>query len=187
MYPDAPSAKPAKPAKPARPSSARSREPGPSALRSQAEACAGAVLEVVPAVMDALRAAMRRHVGEQLSVPQFRCLNFIAMEPGCSVSAVAGFLGVTLPTASAMVGRLVQAGAVSSRADPGDRRCMRLRLTAAGRAQLQQIRRGARDDLAAALAHHGAAELQDLQRGLQSLREAFQSDESIASDLTTKK
>lgn len=170
-----------------RPASARSRELPRKAHRAQADMCASAVLEVVPAVMDALRAAMRRNVGDQLSVPQFRCLNFIAMEPGCSVSAVAGFLGVTLPTASAMVGRLVGAGAVSSRADPGDRRCMRLRLTAAGRAQLQQIRRDARDDLAAALMRHGAAELQGLQRGLQSLREAFQSDESIASDLTTKK
>lgn len=181
MYPDSPTAKPARPA------SARSREPARRAHQTQAEACAGAVLEVVPAVMDALRAAMRRHVGDQLSVPQFRCLNFIAMEPGCSISAVAGFLGVTLPTASAMVGRLVQAGAVASRADPDDRRCMRLRLTAAGRGQLEQIRRGAREDLAAALARHGATELQGLQRGLQSLREAFQSDDSIASDLTTKK
>lgn len=174
-------------AKPARPAAGRPRGPVPKAHRAQAEACAGAVLEVVPAVMDALRAAMRRHVGEHLSVPQFRCLNFIALEPGCTVSAVAGFLGVTLPTASAMVGRLVQAGAVSSQADPGDRRCLRLELTAAGRAQLGQIRRGAREDLAAALARHDAAELLGLQRGLQSLREAFQSDESIASDLTTKK
>lgn len=174
-------------ARPDRPVAARARTASSKAHRTQAETCAAAVLEVVPAVMDALRAAMRRHVGDQLSVPQFRCLNFIALEPGCTVSAVAGFLGVTLPTASAMVGRLVQAGAVSSRADTGDRRCLRLRLTAAGRAQLGQIRRGAREDLATALARHDAAELQGLQRGLQSLREAFQSDESIASDLTTKK
>jgi DNA-binding MarR family transcriptional regulator len=160
--------------KPARPVAPRSRRPATNARRSQAEACAGAVLDVVPAVMDALRAAMRRHVGEQLSVPQFRCLNFIAAQPGCGVGAVAAFLGVTMPTASAMVGRLVQAGAVAPRDDPGDGRRTRLLLTAAGRAQLEQIRRAARDDLATALLRHDAAELHALQQGLLSLQRAFE-------------
>lgn len=162
--------------KPARPA-ARSRRPAANPRRTQAEACAGAVLAVVPAVMDALRAAMRRHVGDQLSLPQFRCLNFIADEPGCGVGAVAAFLGVTMPTASAMVGRLVQAGAVATRADPGDGRRTRLRLTAAGRAQLEQIRRAARSDLAAVLSRHDAAELQALQQGLLSLQRAFESSD----------
>jgi DNA-binding MarR family transcriptional regulator len=84
--------------------------------------CAQAVLEVMPAVMDAMRGAMRLQVGEPLTVPQFRCLNFIAQRPGSSVSAVAAFLGVTLPTASVMVDRLVRAGAVAPRTAAADRR-----------------------------------------------------------------
>ena len=140
---------------------------------SQPDACAIATLEVVPAVMDMLRAAMRRHVGEQLSVPQFRCLNFISREPGCSISAVGSFLGVTVPTASAMVDRLVRAGAIKPRAYPGDRRRTQLHITASGQAQLRMIRDGAHDDLVAAFANLSARELRDLQSGLDVLRRAF--------------
>ena len=119
----------------------------PAAVDSAAE-----VLDVIPAIMDALRQAMRRHVGEQLTVPQFRCLNFIAVHPGATVSAVAAFLGVALPTASTLVDRLVRAGAVEPRADPQDRRKSSLHLTRAGAAQLAAIRRGARKELAQVLA-----------------------------------
>ena len=94
--------------------------------------CAADVLDVMPAVMDAMRSAMRQQVGEQLSVPQYRCLNFIDLQPGSSVSAVAAFLGVTLPTASAMIDRLVRAGAVAPRTAVQDRRRSELHVTAAG-------------------------------------------------------
>jgi DNA-binding MarR family transcriptional regulator len=139
----------------------------------QVDECATSVLEVVPLVMDTLRAAMRQNVGEQLSVPQFRCLNFIAREPGSSISAVASFLGVTMPTASAMVDRLVRAGAVKPRSFPGDRRRTQLHITAAGKSQLGEIRRGAHDDLVRALASLGARELRELKVGLDVLRHAF--------------
>lgn len=139
----------------------------------RAEDSAAEVLDVVPAVMDALRNAMRHHVGEQLSVPQFRCLNFIAKQPGASVSAVAGFLGVTLPTASTMVDRLVRAGAVRPDTDATDRRRLRLRLTDAGLTQLAHIRRGARTELAQVLAARSADELNTLRAGLAVLRDVF--------------
>ena len=135
--------------------------------------CADAVLDVMPVVMDAMRSAMRLHVGEQLSVPQFRCLNFIALEPACSVSAVAAFLGVTLPTASAMVDRLVKAGAVAPATAVADRRRSELQLTDAGRALLRQIRRDARAEFARALADCSSEELRALQAGLAVLQRAF--------------
>jgi DNA-binding MarR family transcriptional regulator len=128
----------------------------------------------MPAVMDAMRGAMRMQVGEQLSVPQFRCLNFIARRPGSSVSAVAAFLGVTLPTASAMVDRLVRAGAVAPRTSEADRRRSELHATAAGQAQVKLIERGARGEFARALATCSSDELQDLQAGLAVLQRAFQ-------------
>jgi len=134
---------------------------------------AAEVLDVVPAVMDALRHAMRSHVGDQLSVPQFRCLNFIGHQPGASVSAVAAFLGVTLPTASAIVDRLVRAGAVEPRTAADDRRRSQLHLTEAGAAQLAQIRVGARAELAEVLAGRSAKELRALHAGLAVLRDVF--------------
>ncbi|MEK8050820.1 MarR family transcriptional regulator [Ideonella sp. DXS22W] len=135
--------------------------------------CADAVLDVVPAVMDAVRDAMRRHADAHFSVPQFRCLNFIHRQPGCAVGAVAAFLGVTMPTASAMVDRLVRAGAVRTETAPDDRRRTQLHITPEGRAQLRQIRRAAHADLSRALARHCAADLQALQQGLAVLQRSF--------------
>lgn len=146
--------------------------PTPASTASVGDS-ASEVLEVIPAVMDALRNAMRNHVGDQLSVPQFRCLNFIAQQPGASVSAVAAFLGVALPTASAMVDRLVRAGAVEPRTAADDRRRSQLHLTAAGAAQLAQIRLGARAELAQVLASRSADELRTLNAGLAVLRQVF--------------
>jgi DNA-binding MarR family transcriptional regulator len=134
---------------------------------------ASEVLEVIPAVMDALRNAMRNHVGEQLSVPQFRCLQFIGQSPGASISAVAAFLGVALPTASTMVDRLVRAGAVEPRTAAEDRRRSQLHLTEAGAAQLAEIRLGARAELAQVLATRSAEELRTLRAGLAVLRHVF--------------
>jgi DNA-binding MarR family transcriptional regulator len=77
---------------------------------------------VLPGVMDAMRQAMRAQLDGPLTVPQFRGLNFIDHHPGCSVSALAGFLGVTLATASAMADRLVRAGYLQSQDGRSDRR-----------------------------------------------------------------
>lgn len=135
--------------------------------------CADAVLDTVPRVMDAMRTAMRQQVGDQLSVPQFRCLNYIAGQPGCSIGAVAAFLGVTMPTASAMVDRLVRAGVVRPSTPAQDRRRSQLHLTPAGRAQLQDIRAGAHAEFRRALSVLSAEQLLALQAGLDVLRLAF--------------
>lgn len=138
-----------------------------------AHASAGVLLDVMPAVMDALRGAMRRQLGEGLSVPQFRCLRFVADHGACSVSEVASFLGVTLATASAMVDRLVRAGCVVSAVSSRDRRRSELRATGTGRALVGRIRRGAQAELAEALAPSTAAELAEVLAGLAVLKARF--------------
>lgn len=150
--------------------------PAAAADSPSAHACAAAVLDVVPGVMDAMRAAMRRHAGSQLSVPQFRCLAFIKREPGASIGAVAAFLGVSMPTASAMVDRLARAGAIAPSADPDDRRRQRLHITAEGDTQLADIRGGAHNDLAQRLASCQADDLPVLLAGLDALRRCFDSN-----------
>ena len=140
---------------------------------ADARACAAQVLEVLPAVMNALRAGMRGQLGDGLSVPQFRCLNFIDAHAGASVSEVAAFLGVSLPTASVLVDRLVRAGVVLASTAAEDRRHSRLHLSAAGRALLRRMRRGAERELAAALAERSGAELGALMSGLGVLRTTF--------------
>lgn len=137
------------------------------------QACADIVLDVLPDAMDAIRAGMRSQLDSRLSVPQFRCLNFIDHHPGCSVGEVSGFLGVTMPTASAMVDRLVRAGHVDSASDAADRRRLRLTIRADGKALLEQVRSDARRELAATLATRPAAELRTIRAGLAALKRAF--------------
>jgi len=144
--------------------------------RPDAATCAAQLIAVVPGVMDALRASMRRNIGDALSVPQFRCLGFIARNPGCSVSEVAGFLGVTLPTASAMVDRLVRAAHVVAATSAADRRRSELRVNAPGKALLDRIRAGARRDMAAAFGDADSNELAAVLQALELLHRVFAND-----------
>lgn len=152
---------------------ARSDAPAASAVVSDAPdalACARGVMEVVPSVMDTLRGAMRAQVGEPLSVPQFRALGFVARQPGGTVGELAAFLGVTMPTASALVERLARAGALRQAEDPADRRRQRLQITGSGRALLGGIASGARRELAERLAACTPSELVALDAGLAVMR-----------------
>jgi len=161
----------ARTARPAKTPNPRSGAPG-----ARAAECAAQLIAVVPGVMDALRASMRSNIGDALSVPQFRCLGFIARNPACSVSEVAAFLGVTMPTASAMVDRLVRAAHVVAVTSSADRRRTELRVNAPGKALLDRIRAGARRDMAAALGGADAAELAAVQQALALLHRVFAND-----------
>lgn len=130
-------------------------------------------MRVLPRAMDAMRRAMRLQLDGPLTVPQFRGLNFVDLHPGSSVSALAGFLGVTLATASAMVDRLVRAGHLRSQGSATDRRRAELFICDSGKAVLERMRRQTRSDLARALQGRTPAELQALVDGLGVLEAAF--------------
>ena len=136
-------------------------------------ACADDVLDVLPDAMEVIRLGMRSQLDSRLSVPQFRCLNFIDRHPGCSVGEVAAFMGVTMPTASAMVDRLVRAAHVASVSADADRRRSRLTISAAGKTLLEQVRADARQDLAVTLAKRPAEDLRAISAGLAALKRAF--------------
>nr|WP_315241335.1 MarR family transcriptional regulator [uncultured Albidiferax sp.] len=140
---------------------------------STAQDSAAMVMDVVPAVMDAIRTSMRHGADGSLSVPQFRCLNFISGKPGCAIGDIAVFLGVTMPTASAMADRLVQAALVQPQTASGDRRRSRLEVTPAGLAQLALIQDRAQGELKAVLAVCTPLEQQTLQAGLAVLWRIF--------------
>lgn len=137
------------------------------------EACAREIMEVVPPVMRFIRTQMRRHSQPSLSIPQFRSLAFLSRCPGASLSAVADHLGVTPPTASALVERLVRRGLVMRAVAPDERRRVELRLTPSGHEHLEQARSATRSYLATLLSTLPPAELHALSRGLGILREAL--------------
>lgn len=157
------------------------RTPRASAVRSAAASDASAletatlILEVVPAVMDAVRQAMRRQTGDRLTIPQFRALNLLARLPRSSVRELADFLGVTLPTASALVDRLTRAGWVDVQTDAADRRRNLLALTRSGWSLWQTIASDAHADLARTLSGVGQDHRLRVLAGLKVLRDLFPS------------
>lgn len=152
----------------------------PAASRSPHTACepsatevAGALLLALPQVMDAFRGVMRRQLDPALSVPQFRALRFVAQARHASVSELAAFLGVTLPTASVMVDRLLKAELVAARVSARDRRRTELEATARGVALMEQVRRGAQRELAQRLGPLTGDELACVTQALTLLQRSF--------------
>ncbi|MBI3159615.1 MAG: MarR family transcriptional regulator [Chloroflexi bacterium] len=64
-----------------------------------------------------------------VSLPQIGLLQWIASHPGCHVQEIAGALGLTPPTISVGVQRLIRAGLLQRKRDPEDRRATKLYLT----------------------------------------------------------
>ena len=74
---------------------------------------------------------------EGMSVPQFHALLHVRTNPGTGLSELADSLGATLPTMSELVNRLVAAGMLAREQNPDERRRIRLTLTEAGDAALE--------------------------------------------------
>lgn len=135
--------------------------------------CARTVMETVPLVMRFLRAEMRRHGAPLLSVPQFRALAFLHRNPGSCLFSVADHLGVTRPTASVIVDRLVRRGLVARTQDPGERRRVLLTLTAKGTRLSEQARSATRTWMATVLSSVPEAGLRRIAEGVGLLGGAF--------------
>jgi DNA-binding MarR family transcriptional regulator len=83
---------------------------------------------------------------KDLSLPQFRTLVCVNQDPEASLSAVAHFLGSSMPTASRIVAGLVQKGLLVRRGC-ADRRQVSLELTGAGRSLMEKAWSGAQEAL----------------------------------------
>lgn len=95
-----------------------------------------AVFETSLLVTRLVRAEARRSRPAGLTLSEFRALASLGSAPDSSLTDLAEYLGLKLPTTSKLVDVLVTRGEVSRREDAGDRRRNRLALTASGRAKL---------------------------------------------------
>ena len=73
-----------------------------------------------------------------LTMPQAKTLFYLADGPR-RMSSIAERLGVEMPSATAMIGRLVAKGLVERRQDPADRRAVVCSLTLAGRDAVEKF------------------------------------------------
>ena len=137
-----------------------------------ARACAAQLVTVAPLAMRFIRSQMRREM-PGLTIAQFRALSFLYRRSGCTLHALADHLGVTPPTCSALVDRLVDRHVVTRSPNPDNRREVVLRLTGAGRTQFESAGDAARRQTAGVLAAVPEAALRRLTRDLGALAAAF--------------
>lgn len=145
-------------------------------MESSTQSCARAVLDTVPAIIQAIRVEMRLERMHDLSVPQFRTLAYIARHPGCSLSDVAEFIGLTLPTMSVLINGLVEEGLVLRQSSLIDRRRVMLNLTPAGDAVHSRALEGTMAWLQHLLAPLSADECRTVVQAMELLRPIFAGD-----------
>jgi DNA-binding MarR family transcriptional regulator len=80
-------------------------------------------LVLLPEIGRSLFASLTRHpVMEGRPLQQIKTLGYLYRHGPCPVGEVAGLLGVSMPTASQLVDRLAEEGAVERAVNPDDRR-----------------------------------------------------------------
>jgi len=98
---------------------------------------AAAVVNTAQLVLRLVRGAVRRQHPVNLSVTQLRALDFVSANPGTSLSAVADYVGLALPSASVLIDGLTRRALVARLVASGDRRHAALRkVLAAARAEV---------------------------------------------------
>jgi DNA-binding MarR family transcriptional regulator len=140
------------------------------------ETCAAAVMDTVPLVMRIIRAEMRSHRTPDLSVPQFRALLYVNRHAGASLSDVAEHLGLTLPSVSKLVDKLVARRLITRESAPEDRRRMILTLTPDGQAALQAAAQATQTRLANLLSTLSPDELTTIVEAMTMLHRVFLPD-----------
>jgi DNA-binding MarR family transcriptional regulator len=141
-------------------------------LRASRTDCAVQVFEVAPLLMRRIRKEMRRRTMPGLSIPQFRTLAYLRRHPRASLSDVAEHLGLTAPTTSKLVQKLVVQKVVARRVAK-DRRRVCLSLTDPGAAALKKARLETRQRFADSLKSLSREELATVSAALRILSRAF--------------
>ena len=109
----------------------------------------------------------------EVTMPQARCLMYVAISPSISISALAAHLRIGLPAASGLVERLVEAGHLERNPDTHDRRQQLLTLTEQGRALVDRFHELPAEKLGELIANLSLEELRGLRAGVAAIeREA---------------
>ena len=127
-------------------------------MTASPEACAAVVMDAAALVVRLLRAEIRRTRPGSLSLNQVRALGCLKRSPDSTLSTVAEYIGLTLPSASHLADGLVRHGFVTRRTAEDDRRCIMLRLTQRGERTLELAYRITREHLTEKLAPLNSAQ-----------------------------
>ncbi len=139
---------------------------------SQSEHCSAQLLDVVPLIMRHIRIATRHPAVPGISDHQLRCLRYLRDHPGASLSQLAEYLGLTMPSTSKLVQRLVTRDVVVRRVG-ADRRRVCLSLTEQGRISVALARGETRQELSESLHSLSHEELAKVSAAFMILRRVF--------------
>ena len=137
------------------------------------DTCARDLMDTAPKIMQSIRVEMRRGRGADLSIPQFRTMRFIQRNPDSSLSNLADYLGLTLPSASKLVDGLVKQKLVTRQESTSDRRCLTLVLTQNGESIVDSARASAQANLEKILSFLSSDELKTIHQSMELLFPLF--------------
>ncbi|AUS99093.1 MarR family transcriptional regulator [Nostoc sp. CENA543] len=146
-------------------------------LGKPSQECAVRVMDTIPLLMRFIRADMRSHSADSLSIPQLRSLAFLKRRPGASLSEVADHLGVTCATASTTIERLVQRHLVQRTDHPQERRRIVLNLTPEGKDLLEQSQDKTRAHISDILEDLTPEQIIQIEHSLMLLKNVFEKTE----------
>ena len=158
----------------------------PAQTPAACDDAADAVLNVAPPVVRAIRKMMREHRLPELSVPQFRTLSLLSFSVDASLSAVADYIGSSMPAASRMIDCMVAKNLIVRKQCCHDRRQVSLEVTALGREAFMASRQAARLQLTQELAGLSAKKKDEIVKAMKALGEIFGSDAEVASKASRK-
>jgi len=133
---------------------------------------ASEMVDTVPLVMRVIRKHFRRH-RSGLSVAQFRTLWFVSTDAHQSLSAVAEYIGLSLPAMSRLVDGLVAREMIQRRACEKDRRHVRLSITDKGESAVREARQIAQSHVAEALTQLSSDQQETVRAAMEILRGVF--------------
>jgi DNA-binding MarR family transcriptional regulator len=128
-----------------------------------------AVFETSLLVARLVRAEARRSRPAGLSLSEFRALACLNAFPDCTLTELAEYLGLQLPTASKLADALYRAGNLTRREDERDRRRSRLALTPVGAERVEAAMAAVREHLRERLAPMPKEEQQLVLRAMNAL------------------
>jgi len=134
--------------------------------------------EIVDAVLAGTRAIVAVTVrsmsglADDITLAQYRTLIVLASRGPQRLADLAGWLGVTPPTAGRMCDRLSQRGYVARQREDSDRRVVRVSLTSAGRSVIDEASRQRKRYIATIMAELPKSRQQDVADALKAFAAA---------------
>ena len=129
------------------------------------------ILQIIPSIMRLLAAELRQ-ANTPLLPPQLGALTLLA-EKSYNLSELAELHGVSLPTMSNTISKLVEAGWVARQRSETDRRVVMLTLTPTGQQLVENIGQHLVNNVAEQLSDIPSSDLETLREGLAILQTVF--------------